>query len=378
MQDPFYPEDISFLLLDFVPGSLRLKFNSNLGDIVMAAPNQRPIIDYGFTQALQQVFPIPIVAKRAPTTSDKAQLGTLWIQPTNTSGTAVNGAWILTSIIANLATWSDVSEGSGMFTSLTVNPGPTNLSTVGNGAVTIGNSTNTGLIQVSAGSGGVSFLGNGNSITIGTDSAANTVALGSVTNGALTTINGGNGTGLGSSAVQIGTAAAGDIQIGLATQTGTIRLGTSTAGQTVDIGTGAGANTLVMGSTNTTSATTVQAGTGGLALSAAGAVSMVPATSSGVSTTPTLNSRVGVVTVTGLTTANAGGSQVITITNNKVLTTSGVFVTLTHLNASTNGATLRIEDVTIAANTIAVKYSNNGAGALGAGDNVLISFWVIS
>src|SRR5690348_14483179 len=170
------------------------------------AANQRPIIDYGLTQALQQVFPTPIVAKRAPTTSDKAQLGTLWVQPVNTSGSAVNSAWVLTSIISNSATWSDISGGAGSFTTLTVNPGPTNLSTVGNGAVTIGNSSNTGAITLSVGSGNMAINGNGNTVDIANDAAANTLVMGSTTNGATTSIAGGNGTGIGTSAIQLGTA----------------------------------------------------------------------------------------------------------------------------------------------------------------------------
>src|SRR5574340_1274612 len=88
---------------------------------------QRQNVDYGLSQPLNSVFPPPIVAKRAPTTADMAQLGTIWVQPTNTSGTAVNGAWILTSIINNSANWADASGAGGTFASLTVTPGPISL-----------------------------------------------------------------------------------------------------------------------------------------------------------------------------------------------------------------------------------------------------------
>lgn len=225
-------------------------------------------VDYGFTQALQPIFPAPIVSNRAPTSADKAQIGSIWVQPVNTSGTAINSAWILTSIIANSATWSDISGGSGFFTTLTVNPGPTNLSTVGNGAVSIGNATNTGAITLTVGSGNMAIVGAGHTVDIANDAAANTLVMGSTTNGATTSIAGGNGTGIGTAAIQVGTAAAGDIQIGLTTETGTLYLGPSTAGMTINMGTGAasantisvggtGANVIAVGNTQTAGSVTV-------------------------------------------------------------------------------------------------------------------------
>lgn len=102
----------------------------------MSVSNNIAIIDYGLTQALQQVFPTPIVAKRAPTTNDKAPIGQLWVQPVNTSGSAVNSAWILTSIISNSANWESVSGGAGSFTTVTSSGNIT--STAGNISATIG------------------------------------------------------------------------------------------------------------------------------------------------------------------------------------------------------------------------------------------------
>jgi len=126
---------------------------------------------------------------------------------------------------------------------------------------------------------------------------------------------------------------------------------------------------------------TLQAGTGatGLKLSAAGNVQVVPATGSSASPTAsiTMNNRVGTATFTGFTTASAG-TQAYTITNSTVLATSGIYCTVTNLNASTNGAQIGIQGITQAAGSFIVNTKNNGAGALGAGDNVLITFWVIS
>jgi hypothetical protein len=90
-----------------------------------------------------------------------------------------------------------------------------------------------------------------------------------------------------------------------------------------------------------------------------------------------MNNRVGVATFTGFTTASAG-TQAFTITNSTVLTTSGVQVMVSNLNASGNGAQMGIQGITQAAGSIVVNTKNNGGGALGAGDNVLITFWIIS
>lgn len=130
-------------------------------------------VAYGLSEPLPVVAPAPIVAKRAPTTSDFAPIGQLWIEPVNSSGAAVNSAWILTSIISNSATWQliEYAGGAGVFSSLTVTPGPisltgttsintsgsavTTIGTGGTGAVNIGNATGntaiTGTLTTSAG-----------------------------------------------------------------------------------------------------------------------------------------------------------------------------------------------------------------------------------
>jgi hypothetical protein len=421
-------------------------------------------VAYSLNQPLSTIFNPPFIAKRDPLTTDKAPIGQIWV---NTSSNAV---FILTSIANNVANWMDITEGAGVFTSLTVNPGPTNLSTVGNGAVTIGNSTNTGAVTISVGSGNFALNGNGNTINIGHDNAANNVVIGTIANaGSLTTIAGGTGTGVGTAAVDLVTADAGDIVIGTATQTGAVYIRPSTAGgstnianaantsaqtvniangasganstvniltgagtagtqtlnilatgatragainiatgaaahvlsigstssgaQTWNVGTGsfamdgngntigigndAAANTVTLGSTNTTATTTIQGGTGGIALNAGGDVSVLPAILSTASTTPTLNARVGRLTITGLTTASAG-SQAITITNSSVTTTSFILASIYNLDASGNHAAIAISKTVVAANTLTITFINNGAGALGAGDNVTISFWVAS
>lgn len=64
-------------------------------------------VGYGFSQALLDVPNAPIVAQRDPTTNDKAAIGTIWID------SATNNAFILTSIVDNIATW--IMTGGGSF-----------------------------------------------------------------------------------------------------------------------------------------------------------------------------------------------------------------------------------------------------------------------
>lgn len=97
---------------------------------------------YGFNQALTEAFPPPIISLRNPTTSDKTQIGRGWIN------TSANDAFVLTSIVNNSATWINVGGGGGTFTSLTVTPGPTNITGITNINVTggVGFITNIGSV----------------------------------------------------------------------------------------------------------------------------------------------------------------------------------------------------------------------------------------
>ena len=91
-----------------------------------------------------------------------------------------------------------------------------------------------------------------------------------------------------------------------------------------------------------------------------------------------MNNRVGVATFSGFTTA-ALGTQDFTITNSTVTATSCMLVTISALDASGNHAVIGKRGVTQVAGSFVVHMVNNSAvGALGAGDNVLISWFVMS
>jgi hypothetical protein len=70
----------------------------------MAIDRQRRSVSYGLSQPTIGVPPEPIVSKRAPTTSDKAEIGTDWIDTTN------NIAYKLVDVTANSATWSSTTS----------------------------------------------------------------------------------------------------------------------------------------------------------------------------------------------------------------------------------------------------------------------------
>lgn len=63
----------------------------------------RPQTAYGLSQATFGVPTAPLINTRVPTTTDYAPLGTLWVN------TTTNVAWILTSVVANVATWTQIS-----------------------------------------------------------------------------------------------------------------------------------------------------------------------------------------------------------------------------------------------------------------------------
>jgi hypothetical protein len=372
----------------------------------MSFTNNNQTSLYGFSSPLTPALQPPIVANRAPNTNDYTQIGVLWVYP------ATNQAWILVSIVSNVATWNliEASGSAGVFLSLTVSPGPitltgaTTINSFGASAVNIGTSTYAGTITI--GNAAHANTVNIFSPTIDIDGpAAGVITIGdTLTTGSIT---------VGSSL------STGTITIGGTAETGTLTLGSSSATNSVLIGNGAGATTVSIGNANiagavnignalttgsvtianalTTgglslgsnagagSATTIYAGnTGGIILtggtgstSGTGNVQVVPGTVSSATASATLNQRVGVATFTGFTTAGAA-KQAFTIVNSKILATSFVSVSVSNLNASTNGALMGIQGVTQAAGSIVVSCINNAAGALGAGDNVLISFVVNS
>jgi hypothetical protein len=137
----------------------------------MANQNSGPysVVGYGLSQALPNIFPSPIVAKRSPTTNDtKYFIGQVWIY------SATNSPYILTSVVSNSATWLllEAGGGAGNFASVTsatfVTAGTTmtagtGLTVTAGGATIGGNSTVTGTLGVT----GVTTVNSGTAVTAG-------------------------------------------------------------------------------------------------------------------------------------------------------------------------------------------------------------------
>lgn len=198
---------------------------------------------YGFNNALQSLAPAPILAQRAPSSSDVAELGTLWIY---------QGSPVEMYIFTSGGTWTELTTDSGAggpFSSLTVN-GATAL----NGALTVNSGAS--------------------AIAIGTDAVAKTITLGNSTGATSITMNAGTG------GVSVGAnAIAHTVTIGNGTGASQVVINSGTAG--VQIGNNAVAQTVTIGNVTGASAVVVEAGTGGIALgSAAGThVSTAPVNS---------------------------------------------------------------------------------------------------
>lgn len=93
---------------------------------------------YGLNNPLQSLAPQPIIAQRAPTTSDIAELGTIWIfKPSNQY-------YVLTSVVSNSASWESAGSANPSFSSLAV----TGNATVGGTLGVTGQATFTTLISV--------------------------------------------------------------------------------------------------------------------------------------------------------------------------------------------------------------------------------------
>lgn len=107
---------------------------------------------YGLTNPLQDLYPLPIIAQRAPLATDiNYPIGQVWIR------TTTNQAWICTSVAAGAATWALSSPGATDVDTLTGDAGGAIPPLLGN--ITLAGGTNIGT------------TGAGNTITFNLDPA---------------------------------------------------------------------------------------------------------------------------------------------------------------------------------------------------------------
>lgn len=225
----------------------------------------RPLVGYGLDNALQSLAPQPIIAQRDPTTSDIAEIGSIWIHG------ATNSSWTLTSVVAGAANWEATTGGSGHFNSLTVGPGAFTVNS--DEALLITTSFNDpNAIIISASGGGMELAalgGVGQDVNIlCTNGSVNVTAGEAAADAIVLDASGAGGIELKSAlATTITTTNA---AVTVASGTGTIGISADAAATTVNIGTGGAAKAVTLGSTNSTSATTVQSGSGALNITSTG------------------------------------------------------------------------------------------------------------
>lgn len=107
---------------------------------------------YGIGKPLRDVFPVPILAGRAPVAGDTGyEIGQVWVR------TSTDQAWMLTSVASAAATWSLIGPGASDVDTLTGDSGGT-ISPAG-GNVTLAGGTN------------VTSVGAGSTVTFNLDAA---------------------------------------------------------------------------------------------------------------------------------------------------------------------------------------------------------------
>jgi hypothetical protein len=268
-------------------------------------------VGYGLSEPLPGIPQDAIVAVRNPTGRDRAPLGQVWVNTTD------DAFFILTSIVSGVSNWTNGAGGAGVFSSLNVQPGPTFISSttvdiLGTDAVV--DAVN---IAAQAGAGGVRIASGTNGIGLNSTGAVDIDGLApshfAVTGGSLTL----------SSNTSV-------------TVDGGLQLNLASSGDNGNINIDAGV------------------------VNAAGAAAL-------------LNSYVGIATLTGLTTG-AAATEVVTITCDKAIVTSGVICSATNFGA--NDAQMTVTRIENFAGSFVVTLQNFGTQALN-GDLVL-SFIVLN
>ena len=271
-----------------------------------------------------------------------------------------------------------------------------NIATAGNRTITCGATGGTTTLVLNSGSGGTALASDGtmdldsvgaatlnsstSTVSIANDAIDQNVSIATGGNRVVTVgaIGGTSALAFNSGSGNTAMASDGTTDIdsvgnmALNSSAGTIGIGVDADAFAVNVCTGAAARDLTAGSTNTTSSTTLQAGTGGLSFSAAGIVDVAAATSTAAAATGTVNANVGVSTFTGLTTA-AAASQVFTITNSLCTVGSAILCSMSNLGA--NDAQMCVTRVTPGAGSFTVTCQNFGVAALN-GDCIL-TFWIL-
>ncbi len=319
----------------------------------MSVNQQQTLVGYGFNHGLQKLAPLIIRAYRNPGAQDFGQYGQQWL---NQANPAVPRLWVFMGGNVGSALWAELATGggsAGVFTSLTVTPGPIALT----GVTTINTAAGAQNTSIASGSNtGILFLGNssntssnllGSSVNIDS-SAAGTINIGSTN---ITTGSIGIGDSLTTGILTIG---------GNGASTGAIFLGNGTGAQSVAIANNNGIKTLSIA--NGVSGNDINIGNGAniaaqiidIASGASGADSVVNILAgNGTAGTQTANimtgTRAGVVNIsTGaaahVTTIGSSTAGNRTVLASPVTQLPGPVFMYTGAGAPANGLALHIGD----------------------------------
>lgn len=219
----------------------------------------------------------------------------------------------------------------------------------GAGTTAIGATSNTGTIAIGNGSSAAVTIDCGTAgLTLGTTANAHQTTVGSTNTTSTTTVQSGSGL------LQI---ASTNGSIAMLSGTGNLSISDDAAATLVKVATGAGVKNLTLGSTNTTSNTTLQSGSGALNVTATGGALTI---NSGVG-------ALGISTDSSATTLSIGtGAAVKAITLGSTNTTSG-----TTINSGSAGVKLIGVASVVVSNKNYVTI-NTSTGALGS-DNAPLS-----
>ncbi len=231
-------------------------------------------IAYSLNQPLSSIFPSPIVSTRSPLSTDKAQIGTVWVNKT------LNDAWILTSVVSNAATWTSVGGGAGEFSNLTVT-GNADIGTSAGAIINIGNDQGATAVTLNSGTGNIVLATNtGGTINISGD----TVGLSSATTFDIISV--------GAMTIDIDAD-----PFTLNTETGAINIGTDAFAKTLTLGNITGATSVV-----------VDVGTGALNLGTSATAHATNVGSTFAGATTVLNTPTGtyVAAANGVSISTAG------------------------------------------------------------------------
>lgn len=345
----------------------------------------------------------------AETTSGSATFSSLTVNgPTDLNGalTVASGTGAINISADAAATAVNIATGAGAKTLIMGSTNTTSSTAIRSGSGALSLTSTNGAMSLASGTGAMNISADAAATTVNlaTGAAVKTLTIGSTNTTSSTAIQSGSGAlsltstngamslASGTGALNIGADAAakaitignGTVATGIALEAGA-NSSFVTAGAGVNLTLQSGGGTLLLEAgeavTNAIAISATSAGGGVLietgAAGSDGEIQLRPAVGTAAADTQILNAFVGVATYTGLTTA-MGASATLTLTNDKILATTGTLVSVANLNASTNGAFLTIDGITQAVGSIVVSYTNNGAGALGAGDNVLLSFMVLN